>query len=1321
MTSVVGMAPSSQPPVQPPHASYEASASSDSFFDLPHHHRRRSGSGASSRPQSPDGESTTFPSALEEFGLPSISSDFELDISFVANNEARGPATQVIPPTPPAVDELGPMPDIKLRNQTATARGKRSSLMERPRSWLGPSTKVAKDSWNALVEKSGTTSKDDTSHPNRSPYGPESFAHFARRSWMSRSSRSPSPKDRPDLAPEAGNSGREGMSTRARASSKTKSSKSPHRLQVITTNEQEEGSSRQAAPLKPASLSITRATSYLSKMKPRQQGSIFGRDGPDSDHSCASSATSLNRTSDGVHTSTSRSICSDGNTHTPITDESCNEATPRLRDPLWSSFKTLEAEVKSFVSAKQTATRVARVQSGLLPFLRSTRNHPSNKTIYLEDVERRVLVLDRWWSSLLEMLQGPLPQPIAGIDRPILLEAATMLMMRPEWRMAISYMQPLSERSPLERVRSRSWTNVSKSAADPSSFSQSQIHAGSTEHKIRTMFVSNLARQMAHVVDKMSLRHAPLSLVNFSGKTCAYAFFFCPGVADVLVRLWGLTPELIRRTGTELGLPRKDTGESDDIVALFPPTLGVLGWTSPRSVWDTLKKVPKMTMLTKVPWTGPWVTRWKGRDTDLFFIFCKYFHVLSDQFIPAGLPLSEKARAPAFALVHAQLLSIIDSTIHRQTSPDQSSGAPPIMDAAHGSDATAVALPLPPTTNLLKSMSENRLVILLKDFFSDDAAELSGARHTYAETFAALIKAASRKTSLYNNAACFALCDFLEEVLMIYHEFETASTAYIDWPFWIDVCQKMASSMNTMTEVRLLSLVFTIWDALAKDSHRKASICLEWLLTEESFNTFFNNWCPMVRAYYQRLVCWRMCRYTGDPTDSEMDLEIYHVASARLRQNWAHYLYMKKTAAESRRIPPSTAPMSPAMGKKFMIIRQEANLPQKGLFMGFDTFARGGTATGTNGPWPTGSDTDGAGTGSGTGTTTGGDSSSRSETNKKRWSLIGKVLSMASSSHTAPSSSAASSSSSSSDAFPHSKSLTDLTGLRRELAEPATLVPASSSSTSLSTFRAKTAPSSETDSLGSSPVFDEQRYIFKFILGWQQNPGPARDRYLVRPLLPAATQDWMKVQRAPLPLQVRPVPAQLSDSSSSPSPSQLEASGHRPVDDASQPGLRQSRTGGEGAEEGNASISRTASVEEWLRNTPNSNACAFEDTAETLTLAPTPTTAPAPASTATSTANEDVAAADATEATSEEQTQAQAQRPASLLPPDHPYREWFPEPIEPSGIYAHNATYCGRALAEWAQVVLECNIFTERRHDDGVERLCDVEVPFLGVDGFRKG
>ncbi|KAG6041872.1 hypothetical protein E4U41_001032 [Claviceps citrina] len=1217
MASIVVMAPTSQRPVRP-QSLCEMGRSAESFFDTPHPCRAGSGTGASIKPNDTNGDSKVFSSRLERFDLPSFNTDFVLDTSVFANEQGHGPVTQNRPATPAAVDRPSPRRETTLPNLNPTPRGKRSSLMERPRSWLGPS-RVAKESYGSLHEKTAP-SKDVTSqqpsrmHSQRSISGSESFAHFARRSWMSRSSRSPSPspspKSTPDLATEDGNTntGREGL---ARALSKLRSSKSQTRLQVMAANDQE-GGTRQAASLKPPpSKPITLATSYLSKMKPRHS-SFFGRDCPDSDHSCASSATSLNRTSDSIQTSASRSICSDGNTNTPTTDESCNDTTPRLRDPLWSTFKSLDVEVRSFSSTKQTATRVSQVQSVLLPFLRATRNHPSNRSIAFEDVERRAIVLNKWWISLLDMLQGPLPQPIPGMDRPILLEAATMLMMRPEWRQSTSFLQPLSERSPLERVRSRWWTNASKSGRDSSA--QSEMLAESAEHNVRTMFVANLVKQMAYVVEKMSLRHAPLSLVNFSGKTCAYAFFFAPGVADVLVRLWGLTPELIRRTGIELGLPRRDSGESDDIVALFPPTLGLLGWSSPRGVWDGLKQIPKMSLLVaRIPWTGPWVTRWKGRDTDLFFIFCKYFHVLSDDFIPKGLPLSEKARSPAFALVHAQLLSLVDSTIHRQTGFDQSLGAP-LIDAVNGPEATAVALPLPPT-NMMKSMSENRLVILLRDFFSDDAGELSGARHTYAETFATLVKAAARRTSLYNNAACFTLCDFLEEVLMIYHDFETAATAYVDWPFWIDVCKKMLSSMNTMTEVRSLSFIFTVWDAIAKDSCRKADVCLEWLLTEESFNAFFNNWCPMVRAYYQRLVCWRMCRYTGEA--SETDVDIYRTAAARLKTNWAHHLYLKQAAEESGGVLPSTAPMSPALGKKFMIIRQEASLPQKGLFMGFDTFARM------------------AGSHSGTGNEKLGASEPARPEGRKRWSLIGKVLSMTSGND----------GSSARDEVLQ-KRLSDPAGLRREPAEPAP--------------RVKTG-TSETDSLGSSPVYDEQRYIFKFILGWQQNPGLARDRVLSKPRLPTFTQARISARsRASRTPAARP-------------------SANPPAETPKTP---------------TAAASLTASVEEWLRNTPTSTG-AFEGRTED-----------GGGSMAQGQAG---AAGDA---------HAEPERPGAGG--EEGSSEQLTIPIKPSGIFVRNAVYCGRALAEWSQVVSEYNIFTERRQDDGVEHLCDVEVPFLGVDGFRK-
>lgn len=59
-------------------------------------------------------------------------------------------------------------------------------------------------------------------------------------------------------------------------------------------------------------------------------------------------------------------------------------------------------------------------------------------------------------------------------------------------------------------------------------------------------------------------------------------------------------------------------------------------------------------------------------------------------------------------------------------------------------------------------------------------------------------------------------------------------------------------------------------------------------------------------------------------------------------------------------------------------------------------------------------------------------------------------------------------------------------------------------------------------------------------------------------------------------------------------------------------------------------------------------------------------------------------------------------------------------PVEPTGSFARTVKYAGRALAEWSLVVAECNNFVERRREEGILGLQDIEVPALGVEGFRK-
>jgi hypothetical protein len=61
-----------------------------------------------------------------------------------------------------------------------------------------------------------------------------------------------------------------------------------------------------------------------------------------------------------------------------------------------------------------------------------------------------------------------------------------------------------------------------------------------------------------------------------------------------------------------------------------------------------------------------------------------------------------------------------------------------------------------------------------------------------------------------------------------------------------------------------------------------------------------------------------------------------------------------------------------------------------------------------------------------------------------------------------------------------------------------------------------------------------------------------------------------------------------------------------------------------------------------------------------------------------------------------------------------------PKLVRPEGDCAAQAKYSGRALAEWAVVLGECQSFFERRKSEGVPATKFVETPALGVEVFRR-
>ena len=611
--------------------------------------------------------------------------------------------------------------------------------------------------------------------------------------------------------------------------------------------------------------------------------------------------------------------------------------TPRKKDALWSTFRTLDGEYQKFQSRPSTL-KTAIVRSALLPFLRHHAETLPASSLRPEDLDRRTVILNKWWTGLLEMLNGRHGESVSGNDRPAVLEAVTALMIRPEWTLPALTTAMRSAKTPRTSLKSRSTTSLGSTMTMSSDFLAESVY-----HNVKNTFTQNLLAQMAYVVDRMSMRSVPASVVAFCGKATAYAFFYCDGVADILVRLWATPAEILGRVLAQSGMPnrmRLDTNISERICAAFPPCLHSLKLRPLRPMIKCLHSQPHVPFATAyIPWHGPWVARWAGRDTDLFFVFTKFYTDLVCRFLPEESSPEEAMAAPGWLLVQAQLLTTLDAILQRtnnQAPGDLNKGpsSHTFNDILGDPDASATILPLSAQGGS-RSMAENRLVMALRDCLLGSSIISERAQSLYANSFGGILKAATHKTSVFDHNACFTLCDFLEEVVVILTRYDQSpGNPGLDWPFWLSVCRKMLQTQNSMTEVRLHSFLFCMWGTITSDPARKREICLDWLLAKDTFMIEFCHWCPMVRAFFMRVLVWRVARFDGKSHD--LDTEILKALAERLQETWRHLIYLQDRATKLASAMPSTAACSPAPGRQLFIVRNDVQPAPSGAFLSFE-------------------------------------------------------------------------------------------------------------------------------------------------------------------------------------------------------------------------------------------------------------------------------------------------------------------------------------------------------------------------------------------------
>ncbi|EAS32601.3 uncharacterized protein CIMG_11159 [Coccidioides immitis RS] len=770
---------------------------------------------------------------------------------------------------------------------------------------------------NSTSEKGARTPE----RPRKTKAVTGALASLTRRTW--KSSRSPSPSQ----------TNRDDKQRPGRANGRTSFESDPPAQDGTPAEPTKEGG-------KYPGTDLARAPSVLTKRNRRPLSTVVAKEQSDASPviTRTPSLQSLRRKS-----SLERLAASVGLSKTdipPIPQNPPSNATkikpeqPRKKDELWNVFRGLDADFQKYQS-KSSSLKVNVIRSSLLPCLARYAKHPSNSCLRPEDLDRRVNILNKWWTGLLETLSGRTSHSITGVDRPVYLEAITAIMMRPEWRIPTSPNSPGATPTQKSDLTQKSTTSLESTGSD---FLVESIH-----HNIRNILSQNLLSQLAYCVDKMSTRHTPASLVSFAGKSCAYGFFFCRDVCDLLVRLWNAGPDLLKRVTSQFkteGNPATRSAISEYIVSCFPAAVRSLSFTSYAALVRNLRRNVSIPLAaSNINWFGPWVSRWCGRDTDLFFVFVKHFHILAAEFLPAGTDLSRRVYVPGLVLVHAQMLAVLESTLSKQSNPQMPENAhgatsTTFEDFIDGAEATATGFPLG-ATNSLRIMSENRLILILKNILLDNSVP-ADTKQFFLEAFCSILKLAARKTSLFDHGPCFVLCDFVEELVPIIPPYcqSTGQPDILDWDFWLEVCKQMMKSKHIVTEVRAFAFIFAAWEAINRDERRKEQLCSGLLLQHQVFHHYFSHWSPMVRAYFHRLLCWRLARLSDQP--SSLDRRIYSDLSSRLGDVWNYFLAYQSRAEKQLTAPLSSVPCSPAPGRRIIIIRDDAAPPPTSLFVFLD-------------------------------------------------------------------------------------------------------------------------------------------------------------------------------------------------------------------------------------------------------------------------------------------------------------------------------------------------------------------------------------------------
>lgn len=538
------------------------------------------------------------------------------------------------------------------------------------------------------------------------------------------------------------------------------------------------------------------------------------------------------------------------------------QSTLRLSEPLVSPIKCpLSEQFINFIN-QQDSDKVVLIRGFLLPHLASL----TTKNVSEPELDKLRHSLYNWWVSILRRLQSN----ISTSER-------------------ITYTKAI-----LAIAKHHCWNKVEHSAL---------LYL---EHQLI------LYDTLTFVVHLLSQKSLPYSLTTFCASILVLSFFQLPLFADHFLSALDVKKKYIDALGSSF---------DEKIMIISHKYLAPFFTDQFSSTMHPYYPKRTSTPFTigynrqPIEFTRAWMRRFESSTGGFFFEFLSCYHSFLALQFSFELPDNVIYFAPGYICLHAYLLELTISVIHI-------SDKKPLMLPTGHEQFPCKTLPevnpsmeeynpkMPVTATTLSTLQQ--FVGHIKDAFK----KIGDCRQEQMRLLAVLEQVlinVAKNTPAFNLQSCFLLCSLVEQCFGVFNDFSHR----FDFSFWISVAKRLISTSHNMSIVRSITFIYAVWPYL--DIKSKELVTLQWLLEENTFQELFLHWSPLVRAYFQRLVCWRFLKL-----DDMEEFQFKGTVTLRVKNLLKHYftaqaLYHEECLVNGR-ASPITKPSEPVPMRRLTIV-----------------------------------------------------------------------------------------------------------------------------------------------------------------------------------------------------------------------------------------------------------------------------------------------------------------------------------------------------------------------------------------------------------------